>query len=262
MNTVHMPAGSGSLRDPGPHPRPLVPHAPPPAPCRLAAAGTCPVADLCRNIKNGGRQPFQGGVIDRRPIHRGQSLYRAGDACFNLYQLYAGSMKLRITNCTGMEQIVSFPMAGALLGLDGIETGKYVCTAVALEDSLVCVLPFSDLVACSRADVMAILQLNRAIAQETNHCRRLLIVLASMNSEERIASFLLDISERMAASGYSAREFVLKMTREDIALHLGMKLETVSRVLTRLQLAHILDVRRRHLSIRNPEALSRLGASQ
>ncbi|MHA3902542.1 helix-turn-helix domain-containing protein [Castellaniella sp. WN] len=228
----------------------------------MAATGACPVPDLCRNFKNGGHRSFPISSIDRRAIHRGQSLYRAGDTCVNLYQLYAGSMKLRITNCVGMEQIASFPMAGALLGLDGIETGKYMCTAIALEDSLVCVLPFSDLVAYSRTDAMAVLQLNRAIAQETNHYRRLLIVLASMNSEERIANFLLDISERMAASGYSPREFVLKMTREDIALHLGMKLETVSRAFTRLQLAHILDVNRRHLSIRDPEALGRLGASQ
>ncbi len=262
MNTAHTLAGSGSLQDPAHPPQPSAPRAPSPTPCRMAATGTCPVPDLCRNIRNDGRQSLPVNGIDRRTIHRGQSLYRAGDACVNLYLLYAGSMKQRITNCVGMEQIASFPMAGALLGLDGIETGKYMCTAIALEDSLVCVLPFADLVARSRGDPMAVLQLNKAIARETNHYRRLLLVLASMNSEERIANFLLDISERMATSGYSPRELVLKMTREDIALHLGMKLETVSRAFTRLQLARILDVRRRHLSIRNPEALSRLGASQ
>jgi CRP/FNR family transcriptional regulator len=227
----------------------------------MAATGACFVADLCRHTKEGIRQPFSIDTFPRRTVRRGEPLYRAGDTLVNLYQLYAGSVKLRITNCTGTEQIASFPMAGALLGLDGIETGKYTCDAIALEDSLVCALSFSDLVARSSSDATAALRLNRAIAQETNHYRRLLMVLASMNSEERIASFLLDISERMAASGYSPREFVLKMTREDIARHLGMKIETVSRAFSRLQILRVLDVSRRHLNIRDPDALRRLGTS-
>jgi len=227
----------------------------------MAAAGMCFVADLCRHTKAGIHQPFSIDTLPRRTVRRGESLYRAGDTLVNLYQLYAGSVKLRITNCAGIEQIASFPMAGALLGLDGIETGKYTCDAIALEDSLVCSLSFSDLVARSSSDAAAALRLNKAIAQETNHYRRLLMVLTSMNSEERIASFLLDISERMAASGYSPREFVLKMTREDIARHLGMKIETVSRAFTRLQISRILDVSRRHLNIRDPDALRRLGTS-
>lgn len=262
MNTAYLPTGSRVLKDHSPFVHPLVPGSPSPAPCKMAAAGACLVPDLCRNAKNPNRPSLPIGAINRRTVRRGQSLYRAGDPLINLYQLYAGSMKLRITNCAGVEQIASFPMAGALLGLDGIETGNYMCDAIALEDSLVCILPFSDLVACARTDAAAALQLSRAIAQDTSHYRRLLLVLASMNSEERVANFLLDISERMATSGYSRREFVLKMTREDIARHLGMKIETVSRAFTRLQLAHILDVSRRRLRIRDLEALSRLGASQ
>ena len=66
----------------------------------------------------------------------------------------------------------------------------------------------------------------------------------------------------MAAGGYSSREFVLKMTRADIARYLGMKIETVSRAFTRLHLARILDVRGRHLRIRDPDALRRLGAGR
>lgn len=250
-------------------PRPSGPGPASPAPCKLAATGACLVPGLCRNPKtavasraNGGRPPSPAGGVTRRIVHRGQSLYRAGDAFANLYQLYAGSMKLRITNSAGMEQIASFPIAGALLGLDGIDTGHYACDAIALEDSLTCILPFADLVARSRADAPSALQLSRAIAQETNHYRRLIMVLAGMNSEERVAHFLQDISERMAASGYSSREFVLKMTRADIARYLGMKIETVSRAFTRLHLARILDVRGRHLRIRDPDALRRLGAGR
>lgn len=236
----------------------------PPAPvtCKMAVAGACSVPDLCRHARRSEQQPFPTGAINRRAVRRGQALYRAGDPLVNLYQLYAGSMKLRITNSAGTEQIASFPMAGSLLGLDGIETGHHMCDAVALEDSLVCVLPFSDVLACSRTDTEAALQLNRAIAHETSHYRRLLMVMANMSSEERIANFILTMSERMATNGYSPQEFVLKMTREDIARHLGMKIETVSRALGHLQLAHIVDVSRRRLCIRDPKALSQMGSSR
>jgi len=217
---------------------------------------------LCQ-IKNGGSHPpFSAYAFSRRTLRRGEALYRAGDALLNLYQLYAGSVKLRITNLSGIEQIVSFPTTGALLGIDGIETGTYTCDAIALEDSVVCMIPFSELASSSCNDAKMALRLNRAIAHEASHYRHLLMTLACLNSEERVASFLMDISEKMAANGYSPRQFVLKMTREDIAHHLGMKLETVSRIFTRLQTAHVLDVRRRHLNIRDPDALRKIGAGQ
>ncbi len=233
-----------------------------PETCRLAATGACLAADLCRARSGASPAPFPPCAIPRRTLRRGNSLYRTGDTLVNLYQLYAGSVKLRISNPSGAEQIVSFPMAGALLGLDGIETGTYTCDAIALEDSVMCVIPFSELTARSCNDAKMARRLNRAIAQETNYYMRLLMVLSCMNSEERLASFLMEISEKMAASGYSPRQFILKMTREDIAHHLGMKIETVSRIFTRLQIAHVLDVRRRHLSIRDPDALRRIGTCQ
>ncbi|WP_417250892.1 Crp/Fnr family transcriptional regulator [Castellaniella sp.] len=260
MNTAYL-----SARDPQGYLAcpitPITPSASSSALCKMAASGACSVADLCSNVRSNAQASFRIGSINRRTVRRGQALYRAGDTCVNFYQLYAGSLKLRMTNWAGEEQIASFPMPGALLGLDGIETGKYLCDAIALEDARVCVLSLSDLLACSRSGTEAMLQFNRVIARETSHYRRLLMVLANMSSEERIASFLLDLSERMASNGYSSREFILKMTREDIAHYLGMKIETVSRAFTRLQLANILDVRRRHLSIRDLDALKKLGMS-
>jgi len=229
-------------------------------PCRLAAAGACLASESCQGP--GGEMPGQAQPhgMPRRMVRRGEAIYRAGDAFGNLYQLYAGSVKLRVTCSSGVEQIVSFPMAGALLGLDGIEDGAHTCDAIALEDSVVCIIPFAELVASWGGNTMMALRLNKAIAQETGSYRRLLMALACMNSDERVASFLLDISGRLGASGYSSRQFVLKMTREDIAHHLGMQLETVSRVLGRLQSARVLEVRRRHLHILDPDALRKIGS--
>lgn len=228
--------------------------------CRLAAAGACLASELCQGASGEmqGLAPHHG--MPHRRVRRGEAVYRAGDAFGNLYQLYAGSVKLRIICSSGAEQIVSFPMAGALLGLDGIEDGTHTCDAIALEDSVVCIISFAELVASWAGNTMMALRLNKAIAHETGSYRRLLMALASMNSDGRVASFLMDISGRLGASGYSSRQLVLKMTRGDIAHHLGMQLETVSRVLGRLQSARILEVRRRRLDILDPDALSKIGS--
>lgn len=233
--------------------------APARTPCAASVAGKCAMSRLCRDGADSLYRTLSGQTVLRRTIRRGEPLYRAGDMFTNLYQLHSGSAKLRITHYSGIEQITAFPMAGALLGLDGIETGVHTCDAVALEHSMVCVLPIDDLLALCGQDPAAALQLNKMIAHETAYYRNLLLVLACMKSEERIANFLVDLSDRMAASGYSPKEFMLKMTREDIANHLGMKLETVSRIFTRLKSGRILDVRRRYLKICNPDALKKMG---
>lgn len=260
MNTVHTSTGRSEPQHQASLPHETPAPLPSGAKCRFAAQGVCLVSEYCQHKDPDTGKPFSAHPFPRRSVRRGDSLYRAGDALVNLYQLYAGSMKMRVTTVSGAEHIVSFPMSGALLGLDGIETGAYTCDAIALEDSLVCILSFSGLLSGSCDNQMAAQRLIRAIARGANDYRHLLSILAGTKSEERVAGFLVDISEKMAANGYSPGEFVLKMTREDIAHHLGMKLETVSRVFTRLQVAHVLEVSRRHLNILDPVALKKIGA--
>lgn len=224
--------------------------------CAAASAGACTVADLCEGSFTRALEHLSDQAVVQRSIKRGGALYRSGDPLVNLYLLRAGSVKVRMVTYGGAEQITAFPMTGELLGLDGIETGIHACDAIALEDSLVCTLPFAPLMAYCANDAKALLRLNRLIAREASDYRRLLFVLAGTNSEERVASFLLETSKQLAARGYSSADFILKMTRDDIAKHLGMKQETVSRVLARLQTAHILDVSRRHLKIRDAVKLA------
>ena len=144
--------------------------------------------------------------------------------------------------------------------LDAIESGFHACDAIALEDSLLCALPYAQLVANCGLDPLAARQFHRLIAHDINHCQRLLLTLGRMSTDERIASFLVETSEQMAAHGYSAREFILKMTREDIANYLGMEIETVSRVFSRLQAASLLQVSKRHLKLPDIDALRRMSS--
>ncbi|MGB3819910.1 helix-turn-helix domain-containing protein [Achromobacter pulmonis] len=232
---------------------------PTPLPSRQSPAGdcmSCVMARLCRAPSE--EACLAPAARSRRSVRRGEALYRAGDALHNLYLLRAGSMKIRVTNTSGLEQITAFPVAGSLLGLDAIETGIHTCDAIALEDSVTCALPYRELEANCERDADVGRQFHRLIAHDMNQCQRLLLTLGRMTTDERLASFLVDTSEQMAAHGYSPRKFVLKMTREDIANHLGMKIETVCRVFSRLQSASLLQVSKRHLEILDVEALRRM----
>lgn len=219
---------------------------------------SCPMARVCHPAC--AEPAMTQGERGRRLLRRGEALFRAGDALQYLYQLRAGSLKIRVTNHAGLEQITAFPATGALLGLDAIESGFHACDAIALEDSLLCALPYAQLLANCGLDPLAARQFHRLIAHDINHCQRLLLTLGRMSTDERIASFLVETSEQMAAHGYSAREFILKMTREDIANYLGMEIETVSRVFSRLQAASLLQVSKRHLKLPDIDALRRMSS--
>jgi len=70
-----------------------------------------------------------------------------------------------------------------------------------------------------------------------------------MRAEERLAAFLLNLSERYKSRGYSSTEYVLRMTREEIGSFLGLKLETVSRLFSRFQEEGLVQVQGRAVKI-------------
>jgi len=125
----------------------------------------------------------------------------------------------------------------------------HASTAIALEDTEVCAIQYSHLneaVAQSGNIQMAMAQLmSREIVREHS----LMMLLGSMNAEERLAAFLLNISQRMKARGYSASEFHLRMSRAEIGSYLGMKLETVSRTFSAFAQQRLLEVDKKHVRI-------------
>ena len=82
-----------------------------------------------------------------------------------------------------------------------------------------------------------------------------MLLLGSMHAEERLAAFLLSLSQRFEQRGYSRSEFVLRMTRAEIGSYLGLKLETVSRVLSRFSHDGLIEVNQKHVRIFDPEGL-------
>jgi CRP/FNR family transcriptional regulator len=190
-----------------------------------------------------------------RRVTCGETVYRAGDPFRNLYAIKAGSFKSVVVLHDGREQITGFQLTGELLGMDGVGSDLHTCDAVALEDSTLCMIPFQLLEAfCQEVPAMQ-RHVHRLMCSEITRESGQLTLLGSMCAEERVASFLLNLSLRLQARGYSAHEFQLRMKREEIGSYLGMKLETVSRVLSKFQKRDLIDVQGRLIRILDAEGL-------
>jgi CRP/FNR family transcriptional regulator len=186
-------------------------------------------------------------VFSRRRIRRGEHIYHAGDPFKALYAFRLGFFKSYVITSDGQTQVTGFPMAGDVVGMDGIETDRHHLNVVALEDGEVCVIPYTHfLTAIQRAPAVQH-QMHKMMSREIVREQELLALLGGTRAESRVAAFLLALSQRFAARGYSAIQFHLRMSREEIGSYLGLKLETVSRVLSRfhekrLVKAHLRDI--------------------
>jgi len=149
-------------------------------------------------------------------------------------------------------------MGGELLGMDGLGAGHYNGTAIALEDSEVCVLPFALVEELSRDIRPLQRQLHAVLAREIVRDHGVMMLLGSMRAEERLATFLLNLSKRFVRRGYSSSEFHLRMTREEIGSYLGLKLETVSRLFSAFQKDNLIEVQQKHVRIRDSAGLVRM----
>lgn len=227
------------------------------APERLPTlCSTCSLRGLCLPCGTG----MDAGLVDeliyaRRRIKRGEVLYRAGTKFDSLYAVRSGFLKSYAIAEDGREQVTGFQMAGELIGLDGIETDKHSLTVRALEDSVVCVIPFAGLEALSMRLPSLQRQFHRMMSREIVRDQGVMMLLGTMHADQRVAAFLLNLSQRFAARGYSGVEFVLRMTREEIGSYLGLKLETVSRVFSKLQQSRLIDVQNKKIHLLKTTAL-------
>jgi CRP/FNR family transcriptional regulator len=196
-------------------------------------------------------------IYTRRRLKRGESLYRAGDPFNALYAVRSGFFKSVQTLEDGRDQVTGFNMAGEIMGMDGIGPEAHVLNAVALEDSEVCVIPYSRLESLGREMQGLRHQFHKVMSREIVREHGVMLLLGTMRAEERLATFLLNLSQRFAARGYSPSEFNLRMTREEIGSYLGLKLETVSRTFSRFQDDGLIGVQQKHIQILDVAGLRR-----
>jgi CRP/FNR family transcriptional regulator len=188
----------------------------------------------------------------------GQRVHTIGQAFDTLYIVNSGFLKTVLIDEFGNEQVLSFPMKGDMLGVDGIHTRHYASEAVALSDCDLILLPFKKLAALSRAHPELENLMYGVMSRELVREQAMIGMLGALSAEARVARFLISLAERFGAMGYSSRLFNLRMTRHEIGSYLGLTLETVSRTLSAFNEIGMITVDQRTIGIKDPEALKNL----
>ena len=221
---------------------------------------TCSLRELCLPV---GLRPDEFEQLDTviKQSHRlkkGEFLFRSGESFHSLYAIRTGFFKTTVASQDGRDQVTGFFMSGELIGMDGICTHSHSCDAVALEDSEVCELPFGHMEVLSKEIPSIQTHFFRLMSREIVRDQGVMLLLGNMRAEERIAAFLLNLSQRLHHRGFAANDFILRMSREEIGSYLGLKLETVSRTLSRFHQEGLIVVEHKHIRLLKPEMLNQM----
>ena len=222
-----------------------------------AACSNCNLRELCMpvDLSVNDLDRIETIIQKRKRVKRGEQLFRNGDSFHSLYAIRTGFFKTSVSSTDGREQVTGFQMAGEIMGLDGIVSDRHTCDAVSLEDAEVCIMPFDRIEELSREINALQHHVHKIMSREIVRDHGVMLLLGSMRAEERVAAFLLNLTQRLHARGFSKSELVLRMTREEIGSYLGLKLETVSRTFSKFMEDGIVEVKQKNLHIRDPDAL-------
>ncbi len=197
--------------------------------------------------------------LSRRVLHAGDAVYRAGDVLQCLYLVNSGTFKTVSLAADGREQVVSLHFKGDWLGFDGIADAQHGCDAVAMDVGEVWCVRYAALMQACAEDLSLMALLNGAMSRQLTFSRESMLSLCTLPADARVADFLRNWAEALADRGLRNDQITLRMTRAEIGNHLGMKLETVSRALSRLAregLIAFAAIGRRDLQIRDVQALA------
>lgn len=201
-------------------------------------------------------------IIERKkPIQKGQEIFKAGEEMKCLYAIRSGTLKSYTITEQGDEQITAFHLAGDLVGFDGISSGTHPSFSQALETAMICEIPYETLDDLSTTMPKLRQQILRLMSAEIVGDQNMILLLSKKNAEERLASFIHNLSIRYAARGFSAREFRLSMTRGDVGNYLGLTVETISRLLGRFQKSGMIAVKGKYITVLNEEQLAELAGA-
>ena len=220
----------------------------------------CSLAALCLPISlNLEDMDALDEIVKRgRPLKKGEFLFRQGDAFSAVYAVRSGALKTFSLSDGGEEQITGFHLPSELIGLSGVDLERYPVSAQALETTSVCEIPFE------RLDHLAVQlpqlrrQLMRVMSREIRDDQQMMLLLSKKTADERIATFLVNLSARFRARGFSANQFRLAMSRNELGNFLGLAVETVSRVFTRFQQNNLIEAEGKEIRILDPIELCAL----
>ncbi len=198
---------------------------------------SCSFSHLCLPVSlNKSELESLDDIIERkRPLHKHDKLVSAGDKFRSLFAVRSGSFKSYVSDKDGVEQITGFHFPGDIVGFDGLGDEIHQSFTQALETAMVCELPYDTLEVVSNTYPKLRQQIMRFMSSEIKHDHELMMLLSKRSAEERLLYFIGDLSQRFDERGFSAKQFNLSMTRNEIGNYLGLTVETISRLLTRFQ---------------------------
>lgn len=187
-----------------------------------------------------------------RPLKKGDYLFRQGDAFSSVFAVRSGALKTFSLSDAGEEQITGFHLPSELVGLSAMDSEIYPVSAIALETTSICEIPFERLDELSVQLPQLRRQLMRLMSREIRDDQQMMLLLSKKTADERIATFLVNLSARFRARGFSANQFRLSMSRNEIGNFLGLAVETVSRVFTRFQQNNLIEAEGKEIHIIDP----------
>lgn len=222
------------------------------------ACKECSLAALCLPVGLSGEDVGKlASIIQTNHIyHRGDLLFRHGEAFSKLYVVKSGSVKTYTEHPETGEQILGFHLPGEVIGLDGIADDRHLFTASALETTACCEVPFSQLESLTSHIPSLQHQFYRLLSREIGHDNQMLAILGRFNAEQRLAAFLISVSTRFKQRGLSATEFQLSMSRSEIGNYLGLAVETISRLFRKFHEQGLVETDRKQVKIVNYNHLS------
>lgn len=188
----------------------------------------------------------------------GQKVFTSGQEFNSIYIVHSGFLKTSSISRSGSEQILCFPMKGDIIGIDGIHNKNYKSEVTALSDCNLISLPLKTLILAARENNELEELMYRIISSELIREQEMIGIMGSQNAESRVAFFLVQLSDRFHLMGYSAKSFILRMSREEIGSYLGLSMETVSRSFSQFGRIGAINVRARHISINRKDLLEQL----
>lgn len=227
-----------------------------------AACGSCRWSSFCviGCVDAEHRTQTAKSLACNGPLPRGTHIFRQGDTLKNLYIVKSGSVKCYLDSEDGCEQTVAFHFSGDLMGFDAVADGRHQTSAIPLETTAVCALPYQGLFQCAVQSPPLLHEFMRVSAAQLAEKQHHALLLGQKSAQARFANFLLSLSNRFAARGCSRSEFNLSMSRQEIANYLAVAVETISRLFSDFQRRGVLQVDRRFISIRSLTMLREVAA--
>lgn len=221
---------------------------------------TCTIRSRCVINKISPKEVdvLSASCIIRSSLEEGEYLYRRGDAFTGVYSLRFGSVKTELLFQDGITQVTDFSVSGAILGLDGLGSGKYQLDCICLSSVEACFIPIGDLgkMAKSYPELVSSIGSNLSILLNESHAHN--YDLMNLNSLERLSDFLINHSNNLSLIGYDRDDFILTMSRPDLANYLGITVETLSRSLTHLEKIGAVEVTNRHIKFISREPIFKI----